>query len=752
MHHCLDGSLESGTLRQMRGLPPSLIILLCGLMALTPLSARELDPVRVQLKWLHQFQFAGYYAAIEKGFYRDAGLDVTLMEGKLDVDPAHVVLDGGAEFGVGTPEILLLRAAGEPLVALGVIFQHSPYIFLELGDSQISNIGDLAGKRVMIEPQAAELYAYLAHEKVPLSSMTILPHSFSAQDLVDKKIDAMSAYITDEPFALHKDGIPYSTYTPRSSGVDFYGDCFFTTEYQVREFPQRTRAFYQATLKGWNYALEHPDEIIEIILNKYSKRKSREALKFEAAIMRDLIHPEIIPVGYMYEGRWRHIMETYGELGMLKKPISLKNFLYDPNPKPNRTWLYWVGGIILGCVVILLLVVLPIWRLNRKLNVAKDAAEKASQAKTRFVATVSHELRAPMNGVVGFAGLLSRTPLSEEQRDFVKLINTSAQSLVALIDDLLDFSKIEAGRIEIEAADFSLREMIADIQRFFEPLAAMKSLPLRVQIAANIPERVRGDASRIRQILLNLLGNALKFTEQGAVSLDVRADSAKSLDGHIPVTFVVSDTGPGMTSEVVSRVFEPFLQADSSIRRRYGGTGLGLTISKRLAEILGGTLELTSQPGEGTTVSFTLPLISSAGLAPLSEPGPASFVTPSDLNPQRILVAEDDPVSAKLMKSLLGRMGHHATIAETGRQALAVWQTERPEVVFMDMQLPDLGGVECIAQIRRHEAVAETTRITRIIALTANADEQSREDCLSAGADLFLTKPVSLSAIQSALA
>lgn len=736
----------------MRGVWPYFILFLSGLISLVSLPARELDPVRVQLKWLHQFQFAGYYAAVEKGFYRDVGLDVTLIEGKLDVDPAHVVLDGGAEFGVGTPEILLLRAEGKPLVVLGVIFQHSPYIFLELEDSGISNISDLTGKRVMIEPQAAELYAYLAHEKVPVESLTILPHSFTVEDLVTKKADAMSAYITDEPFALHKAGIEYSAFNPRSGGVDFYGDCFFTTEYQVREFPERTRAFYQATLKGWNYALEHPEEIIEIILSKYSKRKSREALQFEAASMRDLIHPEIIPIGYMYEGRWRHILETYEELGMIKEPISLKRFLYDPNPKPDHTWMLWVGGILLGGAIIVLGVVLPIWRLNRKLSAAKDAAEKASQAKTRFVATVSHELRAPMNGVVGFAGLLSRTPLSEEQRDFVKLIDTSAQSLVALIDDLLDFSKIEAGCIEIETTDFSLHEMLADVRQFFEPIAATKNLPLKVQVASTVPEFVSGDAFRIRQVLLNLLGNALKFTETGAVSLDVSAEFAKSSDGRLPVKFSVRDTGSGMTSEQVARVFEPFLQADSSIRRRYGGTGLGLTISKRLVEIMGGTLEMTSQRGEGTLVRFTLPLSTAKGTTPLPplQAAPASVLAIPQ--PQRILVAEDDPVSAKLMRSLLGRMGHHATIAETGRQTLAIWQTERPEVVFMDMQLPDLSGVECISQIRRHEAMAETTRATRIIALTANADEQSREDCFAAGADLFLTKPVSLAAIQNALA
>lgn len=732
----------------MRGFPLWCIALYSVILIASP-AAGALDRVRVQLKWLHQFQFAGYYAAVEKGFYREAGLDVTLLEGMLHVDPAHVVLDGGAEFGVGTPDILLLRAEGKPLVVLGVIFQHSPYIFLELEKSDISDIGDMVGKRLMIEPQAAELYAYLANERVPLSSLTILPHSFSVEDLINGKADAMSAYITDEPFALYQAGIPYSTFTPRSGGVDFYGDCFFTTEFQVKQFPERTRAFYEATLRGWNYAFENPDEIIDLILRKYSKRKSREALKFEADLMRELIHPEIIPIGYMYEGRWRHIMETYEDLDMLKKPVSLKGFLYDPNPKADRRWLYWMGGIAFATAVLTLGVVLPIWGLNRKLKVAKDAADAANSAKSRFVATVSHELRTPMNGVVGFAGLLSRTRLSEEQRGFVQLIDSSAQSLVTLIDDLLDFSKIEAGCIELEKADFSLRLLLDEVSRSFEPVAGVKGLSLRRHVASGVPEFVRGDSLRIRQILFNLLGNSLKFTSHGTVTLDVQAESGA--EGVAIVTFRVIDTGTGLSAEEMSRVFEPFSQANASIHRQYGGTGLGLTISKRLVELMGGELTMTSEQSAGTTVFFTLPLLPVSEIAPVSVAPVQPSVARLPLASWDILVAEDDPVSAKLMRSLLTRMGHRPTLAVNGSETLERWESMRPRVVFMDMQMPAPGGVECIQHIRRHEELAKSEQLTKIIALTANADSHSREACLAAGVDVFLTKPVSLEEIEKAL-
>lgn len=726
----------------MRGSLRLLLSSLCILLVPLAASGQSLDHVRVQLKWLHQFQFAGYYAALEKGYYRDAGLSVELIEGRSGVDPAHVVLEGKAEFGVGTPEILLLRAAGEPLVVLGVIFQHSPYSFIALESSGISNIGDFPGRRVMVEPQAAELYALLMREKIPVDQLTILPHTFSAESLTKGEADIMSAYSTDEPFFLQHHDIPYATFSPRSGGIDFYGDCFFTTEEQIARHPARVRAFYEATLKGWAYAMDHPEEIADLIIEKYHSKKSREALLYEAAEMRELMHPEIIPIGYMYRGRWQHIEETYRELGMIDLPVSLSRFLYDPNPRVDVTYLYWGIGIALGVALVACAILLPVLRLNRRLRAAKERAEAADRAKRNFVAVVSHELRTPMNGVLGFGGLLQKTILTTEQHDYVASINQSAEAVLGLINELLDFSKIESGRVEIESVPFPLPDLVREAVHFFAPLAAQKGIDLRSEIDPTLPAFVLGDRHRLRQILLNILSNACKFTERGHVLLRVRTC------GPAQIEFSVEDTGPGLSAAEATLIFEPFHQGEQPIGQRLSGTGLGLPISKNLAHLLGGTLTFASQPGHGTTFTLTLPL--PAAEPPASPPTTVPPEQPPALCRHTVLVAEDNPVSAKLMKSILTRLGCSPDLASDGLLAVETWQARRPQIVFMDLQMPALGGLEAIRRIRDLEGPSPSAR-TYIVALTAEAGDTVRDQCLGAGADSYLTKPVSPAQVEALL-
>lgn len=726
-----------------------ILLFLVGLQAaFSPVQAE--NQVTLQLKWKHQFQFAGYYAAAEKGFYREAGLNVRFIEGKPGLDPAEVVLSGGAEYGVGTPEILLQRAKGAPLVVLGVIFQHSPYVFLTLKESGISDVGGLAGKKIEMEPQAAELYAYLNREKVPRESLTILPHSFTGHSLIDGKSDAMSAYSTDELFSLHQAGIPYSVFSPRSGGVDFYGDCFFTTEQEIKNHPERVRAFYEATLKGWQYAMDHPDEIADLILARYPSEKSREALQFEAAAMKELMHPEIVPVGYMYAGRWEHIRDTYMELGMLKSPVSLEGFLYQPNPKSEAKRLYWLcGGLLLGAAVAWG-IILPLWRLNKNLRLAKERADQANQAKARFVAMVSHELRTPMNGVLGFASLLRHTTLAQEQKEYVEMIEKSAQSLLGLINDLLDFSKIEAGRVKVEEVDFSLSQLLDDVMHFFQPSLLGKNIVLHLQPEKSVPEWVRGDPTRIRQILLNLVGNALKFTPSGKVSLEVaaRPRAGDKPPGH-EIDFVIRDTGPGMTPEQLGRIFQPFEQADSSISRQYGGTGLGLPICKGLTESMGGSLEIESIAGKGTFVRCSIPLktgqpsSASSTKAPAASPLPASSLS--------VLVAEDDRINAQFMVVALKKEGIVPELAENGTKALAAWEARRHDVIFMDYQMPGVDGVAVIREIRKREARESSSPRCIVIGLTAAAGDDVRRQFMEAGADGYLTKPVSRKEIAQTL-
>ena len=311
---------------------------------------RALDPVVVQLKWKHQFQFAGYYAALEQGFYEDLGLDVQLLEAPDDVDPAQIVLNGDADFGIASSDLLLLRAKGDPVVALAAIYQHSPLIFLSVAGRDIDNIHDLAGKPVMIEAHAAELLAYLESEGISPNELTQLPHSFNPDSLVTNQIVAMSAYSTDEPYLLTQSGLEYQIFNPRSSGIDFYGDTLFTTEAQIQAHPERVSAFLDASTRGWAYALDHPEEMVELIYTKYSQRHSKEHLLFEAEKTERLILPDVVEIGYMNPGRWQRIGEIYTEMNMTNSEISLDGFIYDRNLKPNLTWIYLM---IFGILVIL---------------------------------------------------------------------------------------------------------------------------------------------------------------------------------------------------------------------------------------------------------------------------------------------------------------------------------------------------------------------------------------------------------------
>lgn len=349
---------------------------------LVALPSHALDHVTLQLKWTHAFQFAGYYAAKEQGYYREAGLDVGIEEAVPGMDPVQRVLDGKAEFGVGTSALLLQRKAGRPVVALAVIFQHSPYVLIARQLGAAPAIHDLIGKRVMLEPQADELLAYLKKDGIPLSRITQVEHSYDPQDLIDGKIDAIAGYATNQPYYLYLARFPYHIYTPRSAGIDFYGDNLFTTEQELKNHPERVRAFRAASLRGWRYAVEHPGEMADLILARYSQRHARDYFLFEAKQTIALIHPELIDVGYMNASRWRHIADTYADIGMLPHDFSLDGFLYDPNPQRNLAWFYraLAAMLLLGIVVGTLVVLKKSKQMNRKLEDRVAAAQQTLAA------------------------------------------------------------------------------------------------------------------------------------------------------------------------------------------------------------------------------------------------------------------------------------------------------------------------------------------------------------------------------------
>jgi ABC-type nitrate/sulfonate/bicarbonate transport system substrate-binding protein len=333
-------------------------IVLAGWMAFgQPVSAWALgsppaeEKVTLQLKWRHQFQFAGYYAAVMKGYYREAGLDVRLLEAQSGQDPVQNVLSGGADFGVGNSDLLMFRAAGKPVVVLACIFQHSPLLLVVRAASGVSDLQGLHDRKMMmIESEKAELFAYFRYEGLDVSRLHVIPHTLHMQDFIDGKVDAMSAYGTDEPYKLREAGVAFHAFTARSGGIDFYGDNLYTTEEQIRTHPQRVRAFRAASLRGWEYALAHPQEIIDYIRRMYPDRLSRPHLEFEAVKTTELMHPGVIEVGHINPGRWRHIADTYAEFGMLPENFDLTGFptIRIPSPtsagctgrwvSPERSW------------------------------------------------------------------------------------------------------------------------------------------------------------------------------------------------------------------------------------------------------------------------------------------------------------------------------------------------------------------------------------------------------------------------------
>ena len=390
---------------------------------------------------------------------------------------------------------------------------------------------------------------------------------------------------------------------------------------------------------------------------------------------------------------------------------------------------------------------------------ARREAERADRAKSEFLANMSHEIRTPMNAVIGMSSVLLGTPLSAAQREHVDTIRSSGESLLGVLNDILDFSKVEAGMLEIEPVPFDLRACVAEAVQLLAAEAARKGLRLETWIAPEVPPVVVSDASRLRQILVNLLGNAVKFTEHGEVVLRIAGHPAPQVTGaEFELRFEVQDTGTGISPDRMDRLFKPFSQADASTTRLYGGTGLGLAISRRLAAGLGGTMGVESEAGQGALFWFTIrcqaaPAGSPASLASSSASAAAPAVRgrrslEEPQRPLRILLAEDNSVNQKVALLMLEQMGYSADVAATGYEVLDALRRQRYDVILMDIQMPGMDGLEAARRIAVEWPAADRPRI---IAMTANALRGDREACLAAGMDDYLSKPFLFDALQAVI-
>jgi len=454
----------------------------------------------------------------------------------------------------------------------------------------------------------------------------------------------------------------------------------------------------------------------------------------------------------------REFFESVGTKSVLVVPIFVGSewwgFMGVSEQRKERDWLpveiesLTMVANIFGSAVLRRRMEDQLVEANRSAEEAKTVALEASKAKSRFLANMSHEIRTPISGILGMAEMTITTGLTSEQRENMDMIRDASRSLLTIVNDVLDISKIEAEKMELKPADFKFRTELETIVRSFEPQAGQKGVVFQYRVSDDVPAFVHGDPDRLGQVLRNLIGNSLKFTERGLVELTVEVADREA--NRTSLQFTVRDTGEGIAKDKLDTIFDSFTQADSSVRKKHQGTGLGLTISRELVEMMGGEISVDSEPGRGSTFSFTAWFGRVEGHETVAEAKPTALPQTLHLN---ILLAEDNPLNQKFLTHFLSMFGHKVTVAENGAEALAALETNGRsfDLVLMDIQMPKIGGIEATRIIRESDGRRYDSSIP-VIALTAYAMKGDKDRMLAAGMDDYVSKPVDMKELSAAIA
>ncbi|MBL4636034.1 MAG: ABC transporter substrate-binding protein [Kofleriaceae bacterium] len=611
----------------------SIIVVLCTLtLSSGQLMAREeeqgqseLDKIVLQLKWKHAFQFAGYYMAKEKGYYREMGVEVEILESGPGIDPVQEVVLGRANFGVGDSSVVIERAEGYPVVVLGVVFQHSAIVLLALRHTQTQSVHDLSGKNLMLVPNSHELRAYLQKSGLGPAHYQVQAMSFDINDLVKGNTDAFSAYITEQPYALEQRGIAYVAFSPRSAGIDFYGDNLFTSESELRNHRQRAESFRDASMRGWSYAMANIEETVELILSTYSSERDQESLRFEANQMIPLLQPELVEMGYMLDGRWRHIAETYAEIGILSPDFSLDGLVYKEKLSSPRdlSWLYRLIAAVLVALLLITYVALRFYRLSRTLASDIAARKQAELEKVELEAQLLHSQKIQAIGTLAggmahdmnnvLAVILGLGSVLEEdlepgttQYEDIRDIMSAAERGQSMVANLLGFAR--KGKFQLSTWNPN-----DGVQQIVSMLGKTLAKTIVIKTSLKAKQYLHCDSNQIVSALMNLCVNAAHaIGDKGEITIEshdktIAADETNhpTLQPGCYLSLIVRDNGKGMSEQTRKRVFDPFFTTKDIGE----GTGLGLSMVYGVVESHNGSVSIESELGAGTTVTLLLPAV-----------------------------------------------------------------------------------------------------------------------------------------------
>lgn len=678
-------------------------VFLCAIfICLFPLlSEAAPESVSLQLKWKHQFQFAGFYMAQEKGFYRDAGFDVEIKEVEIGLSVVNELQNGNADYVVLDPGVLLARAEGVPIKVLAAIFQHSPLALIVMRNSGIKSFSDLRGKRIMMIPGGlnADISAALGSAGLSTQDFVKQDISYDINDLVNGTTDAFSGYITDQTHQLDLMRVPYRVLHPKEQGVDFYGDILATTEKMVDEHPEKVSAFTRASMKGWEYALENIDETIGIILSKYNSQNfSLQHLQFEAKKTKEMIESDVVSIGFMRTQRWQLIADVYTKQGLLPKDFDISALLYQPQIKFSEiVKVYrWEFSVIALIILTLLCIMLglhvvglrravhvrteSLQKIKQNLMVKKAEAEKANVEKSVFLASASHDLRQPLHALDLQLDILGNA--MQEQSLQVMLANAkqSSKALGGLLNALLDVSKLDAGVVEVNSQIVDLHHVLREITDEWQPQFLKFGRELRLKTVSVV---VESDLILLKRILRNLISNALSHTE-GNVLLGMRRRGQC-------IRIEIWDQGEGLKEAELEKIFSEFYQLKNSERDRNKGLGLGLAIVRRLAGLLQHPISVKSREGKGSCFSLELPLLSGSLLAGATSLSMQDERNNSyDVSGLFVLVVEDELPIRESMLQLLRSWECEVLVAATGQDAvqeLRECNYPAPDVIIVDYRL-----------------------------------------------------------------